>query len=214
MHAVAAAASCRADVGLSNHPSERTAEESRLAKARSASKKGSQSKGKKEKAVKLKDYQRNALLAGVHNQDSEQDVTAGPSGFRTHAQEEEDLRRETKAAFLQAVDVDGDDDEDGEADDEDGDGLLVRRDAREDSAEEEEDQYRRFLLENVGQAEMDRALAIQAENKRKTEASEEGDEAPKKSDDDFLKKCAWFRTCCNVDALYLLTVSLIHAATS
>ena len=128
------------------------------------------------------------MLAGVHNENPEQGASAGPSGFRTHAQEEEDLRRETKAAFLQAFD--GDEDEDGQADDEDGDGLLVRRDAREDSAEEEEDQYRRFLLENVGQAEMDRALAIQAENKRKAEASEEGNEGPKKSDDDFLKKYA------------------------
>jgi hypothetical protein len=127
----------------------------------------------------LKDYQRNALLAGVHTQESDDEDDRGPStsyanGHRTPAQEAEDLRKETKNAFFGAM---GDGDSDNE------DALLVRRDAQD--ASDDEDQYKRFLLENVGAEEMERALAIRREAE-KSEAEADGEATA--GDDDFLKK--------------------------
>jgi protein KRI1 len=113
------------------------------------------------------------------NEDEEMPV-AGPSGFKTHVQEEEDLRAETKAAFFNALDESGD--EDGN-DSEDG-GLLVKREAQE---SDDEDQYRRFLLDTVGEEEMERALAIRRENDK---MAVKAGTAPSQDEDDFLKKYA------------------------
>lgn len=71
----------------------------------------------------------------------------------------------------------------GESDEDDEEDLLIRRDAQD--ASDDEDQYKRFLLENVGQEEMERALAIRRENE-KEEA--QGDDNATGNDDDFLKK--------------------------
>lgn len=149
-------------------------EEKRLASKAKSSKKDAKksSSSKKEKTVKLKDYQRNALLAGVHTQDSDDEANAAGPSFRTPAQEAEDLRSETKNAFLLG-DSDGDDEDD----------LLVRRD--EQDASDDEDQYKRFLLENVGKEEMERALAIRRENEASEAAANSNGAA---GDDEFLKK--------------------------
>lgn len=155
-------------------------EEQRLVAANKAGKAAAPKKEKKAKAVHLKDYQRNALLAnGGRDDDDDAAPMAGPSGFKTFAQEAEDLRSETKAAFLSALD--GSDNEDGN-DSEDG-GLLVRREAQD---SDDEDQYRRFLLDNVGEEEMERALAIRRKNDKLAQAA--GAATPQ-DEDDFLKKC-------------------------
>lgn len=70
---------------------------------------------------------------------------------------------------------------DGDSDNEDA--LLVRRDAQD--ASDDEDQYKRFLLENVGAEEMERALAIRREAE-KNEAEADGEATA--GDDDFFKK--------------------------
>lgn len=156
-------------------------EEKQLAKKAKKAAKGDAKKGKKEKTVKLKDYQRNALLAGVHTKESDDEDDAGPStsyanGHRTPAQEADDLRKETKNAFLGAL---------GDVDSDNEDGLLVRRDAQDES--DDEDQYKRFLLENVGAEEMERALAIRREAEKDEAEAETSGEATA-GDDDFLKK--------------------------
>ena len=162
-----------------------TEEEKQLAsEAKKASKKDAK-KGKKEKTVKLKDFQRHALLAGVHTQESDEEDAVKPStssyanGQRTPAQEAEDLRNETKNAFLGAIDGSN-----SEEDEEDG--LLVRRKDQDNS--DDEDQYKRFLLENVGAEEMERALALRREVER-SEGSADGPATGGATDDDFLKKC-------------------------
>lgn len=156
---------------------------------------GKTKKGKKEKVVHLKDYQRNALIAtGGQGFSDDEDAAGSANAFRTPAQEQEDLRQETKAAFLSAVDGP---DSDPDGDDEDG--LLVRRDAAGDS-DEDEDQYRKFLLANVGKEELDRALAIRVENERAAKATSQDSTAPSdkaastsNNDDDFLKKWVIWR---------------------
>lgn len=126
--------------------------------------------------MKLKDYQRRALLASAKNGFASDEEEGGESGLstRTPAQEEEALRRETKAAFLNAVN--GDDLSDQEDD------LLVRRDEAE--SDDDEDQYKRFLLENVGEKELNKILAMRPETKSDGIAPI----SDQKAEDDFLKK--------------------------
>lgn len=73
---------------------------------------------------------------------------------------------------------------DGSGESEDGeDALLTKRDTQAES--DDEDQYKRFLLENVGKEEMEKALAL----KREVEQQQAKDNAPASAeDDDFLKK--------------------------
>lgn len=159
-------------------------EEQRLAKV-AAAKQGKSKTSKKEKktkAVHLKDYQRNALLAnGGRDEEDQEEPVAGPSSIKTYAQEEQDLRAETKAAFLNALDASEEDD------DAEGDGLLVKRETQD---SDDEDQYRRFLLDTVGEEEMEKALAIRKENDR---SAQKAGTAPSQDEDDFLKKYAHFK---------------------
>lgn len=128
--------------------------------------------------MKLKDYQRRALLANAAKGfASDEEEGQNGTSMITPAQEEEALRRETKAAFLNAVDgVDGDDDSDDEDD------LLVRRDGAE--SDDDEDQYKRFLLENVGEKELNKILAMRPEPKTDGVVPI----SDQKAEDDFLKK--------------------------
>merc|ERR1711939_533424 len=172
-------------------------EEERLAQIAAAGTSNSSKKaqkGKKEKAINLKDYQRKALLATGGQGYSDEEGDNSVNAFRTPAQEEEDLRQETKAAFLNAVNGEDPDDEGDGVDAQD---LLVRRDAQDDS-DDDEDRYRKFLLDNVGQDELDRALAIKRENEKAAKSSSgevegSGKKAKKAAaaapaeDDDFLK---------------------------
>ncbi|KAL7335851.1 Kinetochore protein Spc24 [Mucor circinelloides] len=88
----------------------------------------------KEPVVKLKDYERDILLehGGFVNEREESVRT------RTHRQEQEDLRN----AFKNAADSDDDDDDD------EG-GFLTKKDKTSEEKEAEENDYRKFLLENM-----------------------------------------------------------------
>lgn len=87
----------------------------------------------KEPVVKLKDYERDILLehGGFVNERDESVRT------RTHRQEQEDLRN----AFKYAADSDDED--------EDEDGFLTKKDKTSEEKEAEENDYRKFLLENM-----------------------------------------------------------------
>ena len=128
-------------------------EEKRLAQLASANKAGKANGVKKDKSkpVKLKDFQRTALLAGVVDDDEREEPIASTSylPIKTPAQSAIDLQDETKAAFLAAVDGDDDDET----------GLLVKRPAANDSGDDD-DQYRRFLVDALGEAELQKALAL------------------------------------------------------
>lgn len=152
------------------------AEEEKLGQALKAV--NAERKKRNEKPMKLKDYQRRALLANAANGFASDDEE-GQNGMsmRTPAQEEEALRRETKAAFMNAVNgADGDDDSDDEDD------LLVKREGAE--SDDDEDQYKRFLLENVGEQELNKILAMRPETKSDGVAPI----SDQKAEDDFLKK--------------------------
>ncbi|GAN09495.1 kri1 [Mucor ambiguus] len=86
----------------------------------------------KEPVVKLKDYERDILLehGGFVNERDESVRT------RTHRQEQEDLRN----AFKNAADSDEEEDEDG---------FLTKKDKTSEEKEAEENDYRKFLLENM-----------------------------------------------------------------
>lgn len=88
----------------------------------------------KEPVVKLKDYERDILLehGGFVNEREESVRT------RTHRQEQEDLRN----AFKNAADSDDDEDDD------EG-GFLTKKDKTSEEKEAEENDYRKFLLENM-----------------------------------------------------------------
>lgn len=162
-------------------------EEKRLAEvAKAASKQPSkQRQSRKEKPVHLRDYQRKALLATGGKDDDDDDTlnglasgsSANAHGMPTPAEEQRALREETKAAFLNAFSG-SEDSDDSEGDGED---FLRRRDAGEES--DDEDQYRKFLLDNVGEEEVERALAI-----RRKEAAASGAQGDGGTEEDFLKK--------------------------
>lgn len=133
-------------------------EERRLTlKASAAQPKSADEKpAKKSKTVKLKDFQRNALLAGVNDDPSDGTIIpASIAAPKTFVQEEEELRKETKAAFFASVD---------DVDDEDGDGTLLTRREQANEGENDDDMYRKFLLENVGAAELEMALSLRPSN--------------------------------------------------
>lgn len=159
-------------------PSTFTDEEQKLGQALKAV--NNVRKKRNAKPLKLKDYQRRALLANAANGFESDNEEEGPSSIntRTPAQEAEALRQETKAAFLNAVDGG-----DNEEDEDDEDDLLVRRDGAE-SEEDDEDQYKRFLLENVGEKELEKILAMRPEQPENAIAPI----SDQKAEDDFLKK--------------------------
>ncbi|GAA94919.1 uncharacterized protein L969DRAFT_609411 [Mixia osmundae IAM 14324] len=117
-------------------------EEQRNAQSAARTSKGKQ-KAKESKPVYLKDFQRQAILA-AGNGDAE-DVHERP----TPAEEAVRLQRETADAFRNALNDDADSDEDV---------LLVQREDTEAGEEDEDEAYRRFLLESVGEADVEAAL--------------------------------------------------------
>ena len=108
----------------------------------------------------------------------EQDVSGLPSYIPTPAEEADALRIETKAAFLDAINL-------GTTTDKDEDDLLTKRDENLDDSHNEEDQYRRFLLDNVGEEEVARALALRGENDK---SNQKTPKETKDGDETFLKK--------------------------
>ncbi|KAG0739839.1 hypothetical protein G6F57_011656 [Rhizopus arrhizus] len=88
--------------------------------------------GKKEKALTLKDYERDILLNHGGFVDEEKEASKG----LTHIEEQENLRN----AFKNLSD---DDEEDEEED------FLTKKEKTEQEKKEEEDEYKRFLLEQM-----------------------------------------------------------------
>jgi protein KRI1 len=138
---------CLLCISLGYDANENDIEEERRAAASKLKK--AQSKNK-DKPVRLQDYQRAALLRGDHvngDHDSPKQLT--------HAQESEALRAEVTTAFHLAAEGTGDDQgEQGEDD------FLVPRGKSNQELEDEDDEYRRFLVESVGEKEIEEALRI------------------------------------------------------
>jgi protein KRI1 len=132
------------------------------------------------KPLKLKDYQRRALLANAAKgfESDDENENHAQTNFQTPAEEERALREETKAAFMTAADKNGTDDEDSD----DSEDLLVRRDAED--SDDDEDQYKKFLLENVGEKELEKILSLRPEPNPNGIAPI----ADQQTEDDFLRK--------------------------
>jgi protein KRI1 len=137
----------------------------------------------KEKPILLRDYQRRAFLNGTLDGDDDE---AKKPKVRTHDEETEDLRAEVTAAFHAAAD--GDTGEEGGEDD----GFLVQREKTVQEIDDEDEEYRRFLIESVGEKEIDEALRIArvvgeggstGETKSKKHKKSE-----KNEDEDFLRE--------------------------
>lgn len=94
----------------------------------------------------LKDYQRSRLIADPTA--SLPDTVSAAGFLPTFAQEESALRAETTKAFHG---VDSDDESEGED-------LLQPREKTKDEREKEDEEYQKFLKENVGDREVEDAL--------------------------------------------------------
>ncbi|KAJ3267088.1 KRRI-Interacting protein 1, partial [Borealophlyctis nickersoniae] len=94
-----------------------------------------QKKLKEEKPVRLKDFHRQKLLEGGAEADEEENGAPQPL---SHAEEQEKLKQELKAAFHAF----------GEDEDEDGEFMTIRQKSK-DELEREEEEYRNFLLESM-----------------------------------------------------------------
>jgi protein KRI1 len=103
-------------------------------------------KATKTKPVLLKDYQRSRLIADPTA--SLPDTVSAAGFLPTFAQEESALRAETTKAFHG---VDSDDESEGED-------LLQPREKTKDEREKEDEEYQKFLKENVGDREVEDAL--------------------------------------------------------
>ncbi|CAG8438802.1 8730_t:CDS:10 [Ambispora leptoticha] len=95
------------------------------------------------KPLRIADYQRNVLLenGGIVDEDDDNDYRKKTSNEKrelTHVEEQEQLKNEFKAAFFAA-----DDDAEKEED------FLVERSKTAEELEAEEEDYRKFLLENM-----------------------------------------------------------------
>lgn len=116
-------------------------EEERLVPAISSLKKAL--KSNKEKPVYLKDIQRANLISALQHPEADDDdeTSRPPAILPTPAQEAAALKAEVKAAFHQAVPEDDEDEEDD---------LLVRRDKTDKEEVDEDEEYKRFLLNSLG----------------------------------------------------------------
>ncbi|KAI9303353.1 KRI1-like family-domain-containing protein [Cunninghamella echinulata] len=93
------------------------------------------------KKMTLKDFERQMLLehGGYIDEDNDQQVEEEKD--LTHVEEQAQIKK----AFQMAAENDQSDDDN----DEDGDSFLVKRDKTKSELEDEEDDYRKFLLENL-----------------------------------------------------------------
>ncbi|KAI9026817.1 KRI1-like family C-terminal-domain-containing protein [Hyaloraphidium curvatum] len=106
------------------------------------------------KPVRLKDVHRERLLAGQGSDNEEE------SRPLTHAEEQEKLKRELKAAMLEDAEEGGEDSL-----------FTVRRKTEKDLEDEEED-YKNFLLEKIGRNSKEGEIAIRDWTTRKGENEE------------------------------------------
>ncbi|OZJ02763.1 hypothetical protein BZG36_03350 [Bifiguratus adelaidae] len=110
--------------------------EEEIAKAREELK-----RRKEQKPVRIKDYQRQVLLENGGYVDEDNETSNSMKG-KTHVEEQQ----EVKNAFKKAALEDGEDENDHDADD-----FLVKREKTAQELEEEEEDYKKFLLESIAQ---------------------------------------------------------------
>ncbi|CAO3639017.1 unnamed protein product [Cunninghamella blakesleeana] len=112
---------------------------------------GGEKNKKRDKKVTLKDYERQVLLEHGGYIDEEKEIEKQVSNH--HNQEEEgnnDLTHvEEQAQIKKAFQLAAANDSDSDSDNTDDDNLLVKRDKSKSELEKEEDDYRKFLLDNL-----------------------------------------------------------------
>jgi len=140
----------------------------------------------------LRDYHRKALLTNEGREFAEDEPL--PENYEpTPAEEAEKLRDETKRAFHALVD--DDDDNENEDDNDSGsttssDGIrkmLVLREKEVEDIEEEDQEYQRFLMEQVGSDDLQMALQLNSEAPNAASEPTEKTRKAQQDDDEFLK---------------------------
>lgn len=143
------------------------------------------------KPMHLRDYHRKALLTNEGREFDEDEPL--PENYEpTPAEEAEKLRDETKRAFHALVD---DDDNENEDDNDSGsakssDGIrkmLVLREKEVEDIEEEDQEYQRFLMEQVGSDDLQMALQLNSEPPNGASEPTEETRKVQQDDDKFLK---------------------------
>ncbi|EFP77203.2 hypothetical protein PGT21_009875 [Puccinia graminis f. sp. tritici] len=140
----------------------------------------------RKKPMNLRDYHRKALLTNEGREFDEDEPL--PENYEpTPAEEAEALRDETKRAFHSLVDDDNHDDNESTKSSDGIQDMLVLRDKEVEEIEEEDQEYQRFLIEQVGNDDIQTALQLNFGTSN--DASEQTEEKRKvrHDDDEFLR---------------------------
>ena len=129
------------------------------------------------KPMTLADFERQKLLKG-NISDSEDDDEKEDPVLKTHTEEQKDLKDEVINAFHGGQDDDDDD-------------LLKPRTEQDDDDYQNRDNYRKFLIDNIGEDEIRKALGLDGEqiaNNQQEQPQQQNDNAEIKSDNKIKKK--------------------------
>ncbi|TIB13798.1 hypothetical protein E3P89_01653 [Wallemia ichthyophaga] len=133
------------------------------------------------KPVTLADFERQKLLKGDFGSDEEGDDDNNPVTLPTHAQEQRNLKKEVTSAFHS-----------GNDDNEDQDDFLKPKSVEDDDDFQSRNSYKKFLLDNVGEDEIRKALGL--DDVRISSTQQEIDNAsnpnPTKEEKKLAKKAA------------------------
>ncbi|PLW51921.1 hypothetical protein PCANC_01954 [Puccinia coronata f. sp. avenae] len=146
----------------------------------------------RKKPMNLRDYHRKALLTnGGQEFDEEEPLLENYEP--TPAEEAAALRDETKRAFHALVDNDDDNDNEEDSDSDSSDSsdgiqkMLVLREKEVEEIEEEDEEYQRFLIEQVGSDDLNTALQLNAGTRNDASEQTEETRQAQQDDDEFLR---------------------------
>ncbi|WAR52415.1 hypothetical protein PtB15_1B857 [Puccinia triticina] len=149
-------------------------------------KRGKAESTSRKKPMNLRDYHRKALLAN-QGREFDEDETLPANYEPTPAEEAEALRDETKRAFHALVNDEEDKDNESEKSSDGIQNLLVLRDKELGEIEEEDEEYQRFLIDQVGSDNIQTALQLNFVNRTDPSGETEEKCQTQQDDDEFLR---------------------------
>lgn len=129
----------------------------------------------------LRDYQRQTLIS-LEGQEYDEAALASDHYKPTPAEEAEALREETKRAFHSLGDDKNPNNDPDQLQD-----LLVLRDKRPEDIEQEDEEYQQFLLEQVGNEDIQTALKLDSDTHGESSRDAGTNVSTRQADDEFLR---------------------------
>jgi protein KRI1 len=140
----------------------------------------------RKKPMNLRDYHRKALLTNEGREFDEDEPL--PENYEpTPVEEAEALRDETKRAFHGLVDDEDDEDNESAKSSDSIQDMLVLRDKEIEEIEEEDQEYQRFLIEQVGNDDIQTALQLNFGTTNDASEQTEEKRQAQQDDDEFLR---------------------------